>query len=294
MKNPILAIVFALLFFVQVQPAFAHGTVSDPISRIYYCYNNNPENPTSDACKAAKDIGGSQPFYDWNEINQPNIPCDSAINICNENDKCNHKEFVTDGHLASGDRDKYAGMDLVRSDWSTTAVSAGEFNVTWKITAPHATRYYEVYITKDNWNPSQALTWDSLELLKRTPPSPAEPESYSIPVNLPARTGHHVIYSVWQRCDSGEAFYSTSDVCFGTCNSVSTTNPVDNNTQLGNTGTNPQNTNYPEWQGVVGTTYNQGDKVTYEGKSYECLQTHTYNGDPNWAPGVAHSLWKEI
>ncbi len=39
-------------------------------------------------------------------------------------------------------------------------------------------------------------------------------------------------------------------------------------------------------------TYYIGDKVSYQGNIYECLQTHTTNGDLNWAPGIAHSLWK--
>gem|GEM_PF-6899606 len=42
--------------------AFAHGTLSKPASRVYACYQGNPENPTNPACAAAKAIGGAQPF----------------------------------------------------------------------------------------------------------------------------------------------------------------------------------------------------------------------------------------
>ena len=49
--------------------AFAHGTLSKPSSRVYSCYQGNPENPTNPACAAAKAVGGSQAFYDWNGIN---------------------------------------------------------------------------------------------------------------------------------------------------------------------------------------------------------------------------------
>jgi predicted carbohydrate-binding protein with CBM5 and CBM33 domain len=126
-----------------------------------------------------------------------------------------HMSVVPDGNLASGGRpEKYGGMDQVRTDWVTTPVTPGPLIVTWSNSAPHATAYYDVYITTEDWTPDQPLTWDKLELLTRTTPSPADPEA-NIPVNLPNRTGRHVIYSVWQRSDSPEAFYSTSDVDFG-------------------------------------------------------------------------------
>ncbi|MFD0344439.1 LAETG motif-containing sortase-dependent surface protein, partial [Streptomyces sp. NPDC127117] len=33
--------------------------------------------------------------------------------------------------------------------------------------------------------------------------------------SVPARSGRHLIYSIWQRSDSPEAFYTCSDVVFG-------------------------------------------------------------------------------
>lgn len=33
--------------------------------------------------------------------------------------------------------------------------------------------------------------------------------------DVPARSGRHLIYSIWQRSDSPEAFYTCSDVVFG-------------------------------------------------------------------------------
>ena len=42
-----------------------------------------------------------------------------------------------------------------------------------------------------------------------------------------------------------------------------------------------------------GVSYNRGEIVFHEGKTYECLQSHTTYGDSNWAPGIANSLWKE-
>ena len=191
-----------ILLLTIIQPAFPHGTVTSPVSRIYNCWQENPENPESPPCIAAVISHGTQPLYDWNEINQANANGE-------------HELYVFDGNLASGGRpEKYGGMDQITSEWVATPVSPGPFTITWTNTAPHATEYYDVYITKESWTPDQPLTWDSLELLVRTSPSSAA-SSVDIPVILPVRTGKHVIYSIWQRSDSPEAFYSTSDIDFG-------------------------------------------------------------------------------
>ncbi|WP_193323367.1 lytic polysaccharide monooxygenase [Erwinia endophytica] len=48
---------------------------------------------------------------------------------------------------------------------------------------------------------------------------------------------------------------------------------------------------YPQW--TLGTYYSTGEKVSYQGKNWICLQVHTAHV-PEWAPGVAESLWREI
>ncbi|MFK7904107.1 MAG: lytic polysaccharide monooxygenase [Chitinophagales bacterium] len=191
------------LILITTSPfTFAHGTVTSPPSRIWNCYQENPESPDSPPCIAAVASHGTQALYDWNEINQGNANGD-------------HMQFVPNGNLASGGRpDKYGGMDQVRFDWVSTPVSPGPFTVTWTNSAVHATDYYDVYITNEDWTPNQPLTWENLTLLVRTAPSPAE-NTVDISVVLPIRTGKHVIYSIWQRSDSPEAFYSTSDIDFG-------------------------------------------------------------------------------
>jgi len=190
------------LIFTPLQSIFSHGTVTSPPSRVWICFQENPESPDSPACIAAIQGYGTQAFYDWNEVARMD-----AFGM--------HMDIIMDGNLASAGRpDKYGGLDQVRDDWVTTAVTPGPFTVTWTNSAPHQTLYYDVYITKASWTPDQPLTWDSLERLVRTDPRPAAATD-NIDVVLPQRTGKHVIYSIWQRSLTGEAFYSTSDVDFG-------------------------------------------------------------------------------
>lgn len=186
-----------------IQTVFSHGTVTNPPSRVWICFQEDPQNPDSPACEASIIGWGPQAFYDWNEVARMDA-------------NGMHRSIIADGNLASAGRpDKYGGLDQVRNDWVSTPVSPGPYTITWTITAPHETKYYDVYITKEGWTPDQPLTWDSLELLVRTDPRPSAVTD-NIDIVLPKRTGKHVIYSVWQRSLSEEAFYSTSDVDFGT------------------------------------------------------------------------------
>lgn len=196
-------LIYAALLATPIQSIFSHGTVTSPPSRVWTCFQEDPQSPDSPACEAAIIGWGTQAFYDWNEVARMDA-------------NGNHMDIIMDGNLASAGRpDKYGGLDQVRDDWVSTAVIPGPFTVTWTNTAPHQTLYYDVYITKADWTPDQPLTWDSLELLVRTEPRAAAAID-NIDVVLPVRTGKHVLYSIWQRSLTGEAFYSTSDIDFGT------------------------------------------------------------------------------
>lgn len=189
------------------QPILSHGTVTNPPSRVWTCYQElltNPQNPqpNSPACFASFMTYGGQAFYDWNEV-------------ARMDSNGMHRAVVPDGNLASAGRpDKYGGLDQVRDDWLATSVSPGPFTITWTNTAPHETLYYRVYVTNADWTTDQPLTWDSLELLVETDPRPSA-STDNIDLVLPQRSGKHVLFSVWQRSLSEEAFYATIDVDFG-------------------------------------------------------------------------------
>jgi chitin-binding protein len=184
--------------------ALAHGTLSKPSSRVYSCYQGNPENPTNPACAAAKAIGGAQPFYDWAGINQ------AAANG-------NHQAVVPDGELCSGGNSKYRGLDLNRADWQTSPIrgdTRGHYTFEYKASAPHATREWKFYVTREGWQPGSPLRWADMEEFCTLGNVPLSGDVYKLECPLPKRTGQHVIYNTWQRSDSAEAFYACADVRF--------------------------------------------------------------------------------
>jgi len=193
-------------------PASAHGSMGDPVSRVSQCYAEGPESPTSDACEAAVAAGGTQALYDWN-----------GIRIGDANGR--HQELIPDGKLCSANNDEFKGLDLARADWPATGVSSGSYTFKYRVTAPHKGTF-KVYITKAGYDPSQPLAWSDLDL-EHPVATATDPVAsggfYTFSGTLPERSGKQLLYAIWQRSDSPEAFYSCSDVAFGGTDSGGTT-----------------------------------------------------------------------
>jgi len=200
-----------LLYIFSVSPiveqAFSHGSMETPISRIYNCFLENPENPKSDACKAAVQEGGTQALYDWNGVNQGEA-----------NDM--HRDIIPDGKLCSAGKELFKGIDLARNDWHTTMIapdSTGNFEFVFIATAPHSTDYFRFYVTEDGYNPLDPLKWSDLEDIPFCTINDVVLENGRYRMNCPfpqGKSGKHVIYTIWQRDDSQEAFYTCTDVEF--------------------------------------------------------------------------------
>ncbi|WP_353941639.1 lytic polysaccharide monooxygenase [Streptomyces sp. HUAS MG91] len=185
-------------------PASAHGTLGDPVSRVAACYAEGAESPTSAACKAAVAAGGPQALYDWN-----------GIRIGDAGGQ--HQAKIPDGKLCSANSEEFKGMDLARDDWPATKVSAGAYTFKYKVTAQHKGTF-NLYVTKQGYDASKPLAWSDLDLehpvATKTDPV-AEGGYYTFSGTLPERTGRQLVYGIWQRSDSPEAFYSCSDVTYG-------------------------------------------------------------------------------
>ncbi|MET4642575.1 lytic polysaccharide monooxygenase auxiliary activity family 9 protein [Streptomyces sp. NPDC006539] len=125
-----------------------------------------------------------------------------------------------DGKICSGAHDNFAALDDPRGgSWPTTKVTAGQgFSFRWQFTARHATTDFRYYITKNGWDPTKPLTRAALESQPfmtvpyggQQPPATLTQQG-TIPTQ---KTGRHIILSVWNIADTGNAFYACSDVQF--------------------------------------------------------------------------------
>ncbi|MEV7280299.1 lytic polysaccharide monooxygenase [Streptomyces sp. NPDC093111] len=195
-------------------PAFAHGSMTDPVSRVAACYAEGPESPKSAACKAVVAAGGTQPLYDWN-----------GVNIGDAGGRS--RQIIPDGKLCSAGNDKYRGLDLARADWPASKMASGEHTFRYKGTAPHKGSF-ALYVTKDGYDPAKPLKWSDLEakpFVTVTDPGMTAGD-YVFKGTVPKKSGRHLIYSIWQRSDSPEAFYTCSDVVFGADSASSPGSPA--------------------------------------------------------------------
>ncbi len=284
-----------LAVFGPTSPASAHGTLSDPPSRIWQCAKKeNPENPTSGGCKAAKDRGGSSMFYDLNEV--------ARLDAGGR-----RKGFIPDGQLCSAGREKYRGLDAPTLGWPAKSVKAGPLTVNYAASAPHANSQFTFFITNSKYKAPAPLKWSDLEeIADFKNHNPTANTKWTL--NLPARSGRHILYSVWQRSvGSEEAFYTCSDLDFGNgpaenppTTPPATTPPVVVEPTTGPTDppqpTDPPASTAPPATGggawAAGTAYRLGDKVTYGGKSYQLRQAHT--ALTGWEPPNVPALWLAI
>jgi GH18 family chitinase/predicted carbohydrate-binding protein with CBM5 and CBM33 domain len=165
---------------------------------------------------------GTSAYDNWAQLSRNIIPAVGG-------DPNIYRNYISDGELAGGGNNQqtghlpghagnsYVGMDAVSNswEWPTTPVQEGQLDMRFITSASHDPSFFHVWITKSTYNHRAPMTWDDLEYLGR-PPHTRTGDSYYFSVNLPARTGHHVIYCLWQRDDpAGEVFISTSDVTFG-------------------------------------------------------------------------------
>ncbi|MYW69722.1 chitin-binding protein [Streptomyces sp. SID8379] len=196
-------------------PAAAHGVALMPGSRTYLCYkdllaNSSTQLPTNPACKAAVQAAGTTPLYNW-------------FAVLDSNAGGRGEGYVADGTLCSaGDRSPYdfSPYDAARTDWPLTHLTAGAtLQVKYSNWAQHPGRF-EVYVTKDGFDPERPLGWSDLEKVQtvQDPPHDGGPGTeaghYYWDLTLPERTGRHMVFVQWVRSDSQENFFSCSDVVF--------------------------------------------------------------------------------
>lgn len=251
----------------------AHGYISSPKSRVLICKENDPANPTLPACIAARDVGNIG-FYSPQQVQ-----------IYGAMD--NHQQLIPNGKLCSAGRPEFAGLDLVRSDWTTTLVTAGTKEFVWTNTAMKKTLYIRYYITKAGFNPATTqLKWSDLELIHDSGPAGLERESRHL-VNLPHRTGKHIVYGIWQRnweIDAAEAFYQCVDVEFQQTSSRSSSSQR-------SSSSSPNNlcANLPTWNAT--TVYTKPQQVQYNNKRYSANYWTRGNNPERYSAPYDHWLY---
>lgn len=203
------------------QQASAHGYIESPKGRAFMCSSaggNQNANCGSVAYEPQSveyfgSPGGGREHFPSNTQ-----ACTGDFRVCGP----------ADGTIAAGGMTGFAKLNEQSSSrWTKNTIKPGLQTFTWKYTAVHATRYWQFYITKKDWNPNQPLTRDSFEMT----PLLDEKWNGSLPtkaggttqhqVNIPAdRSGYHVLLATWKVHDNSNTFYSVVDLNIDNANAV--------------------------------------------------------------------------
>lgn len=174
--------------------AFAHGYIEKPESRAYLC-------------KMGQNSDCGQAQYEPQSTGEGPDGFPAA--------------GPRDGELASASGGtNWIGVKLneqTADRWTKRKMQSGPNEFTWRFLAAHPIADFKYYITKENWNPNQPLTRDSLELTPFCviPGGPASTTGTSTHTcDVPERSGYHVIYGTWDVSDTAATFHHMIDAEF--------------------------------------------------------------------------------
>ncbi len=120
-----------------------------------------------------------------------------------------------DGTIAAAGSSRWVALnEQTPTRWHKVEMEPGLNTFNWHFTAPHVTKDWRYFITKQNWNQSQPLTRNSFELNPfcsypghfQRPPS-----NISHECDVPIRSGYQIILGVWDVGDTSSSFYHIID-----------------------------------------------------------------------------------
>lgn len=246
-------IIIIFVLCCNILPIFSHGYLSFPVARQYKCFRDgnfywpsNGDKIPDDACRNAyKKI-----YYRYRAVDASSESAATtaqymfhqyaeyaAIAGPQYADFENIKRKVVPHTLCgagAADRLKLfgdkSGMDEPYYNWKPDVLLLDRDQITYEInihfcaTVVHEPSYFEVYVTKHEYDRRNPLTWNMLDYIGGNDSTllfdsqDLECESgqyYSIPVNIPYRPGQFILYVRWQRIDTvGEGFYNCADLIF--------------------------------------------------------------------------------
>ncbi|WP_442935288.1 lytic polysaccharide monooxygenase auxiliary activity family 9 protein [Micromonospora sp. CPCC 206061] len=203
-------VVGALLATTLAVPAQAHGSATDPPSRVFGCFDRwgsdfqNPVMATEDPMCWQAWRANPNAMWNWNALNRTGVAGD-------------YRAAIPDGQLCSGGLThdgRFASMDKP-GEWRA-ASKPRQFTLTVTDGVRHGADFLRVYITRQGYDAlTQPLRWSDLELVTTTGLQPGAPGVYTAQVDAGTRTGRHVVYTIWQASHKDESYYMCSDVIIG-------------------------------------------------------------------------------
>lgn len=204
----VLALVIGVMaaLFTWASPASAHGTIVNPATRAYHCWEEWGSNHMDPAMEQEDPMCyqafQANPDTMWNWM--------SALR---DGLGGNFQGSTPDGQLCSNALSRNDALNTP-GPWKTTNVGSS-FTMELYDQASHGADFFEVYVSKQGFDPTtQRLGWGDLDFITRTgsyPPS----QNISFNVQTSGYSGHHIVFTIWQASHLDQTYMWCSDVNFG-------------------------------------------------------------------------------
>ncbi|GIG41376.1 lytic polysaccharide monooxygenase [Cellulomonas phragmiteti] len=186
--------------------ASAHGSVTNPASRNFSCYDRwgadhlNPAMAQQDPMCWQAFQANPNTMWNWNGLYRENVGG-------------RHEAVIPSGQLCSGGRTQnglYASLDTP-GPWTMTTVP-NNFRLTLTDGARHGADYMRIYVSKAGFDPTtSALGWGDLDLIKETGRY-GTTGLYETDISIPGRSGRAVLFTIWQASHLDQPYYICSDI----------------------------------------------------------------------------------
>jgi chitin-binding protein len=185
--------------------AQAHGTIIDPASRAYQCWETwgsdhmNATMATADPMCYQAFQANADTMWNW-------------MSALRDGLGENFQAATPDGQLCSNGLTNNASLNKPGA-WKTTTISSN-FSVHLYDQASHGADYFRVYVSKNGFNPTtQTLGWGNLDFITQTG-SYARATDITFNVSTSGYTGQHIVFVIWQASHADQAYMWCSDVVF--------------------------------------------------------------------------------
>ncbi|MDT0445443.1 lytic polysaccharide monooxygenase [Streptomyces sp. DSM 41886] len=204
----VLAAVTLLMTPWSTPAASAHGSTADPLSRNYGCWQRwgsdfqNPDMAQEDPMCWQAWQHDTNAMWNWNGLYREGTGGDFQAHIPDN-------QLCSAGRTGDG---RYDSMDTPGA-WKTSQIGSN-FTVDVLDQAYHGADYLHVYVTRQGYNAqTDALDWGDLEQVASTGRY-APANHYTVDVQAPGRSGHHVVYTIWKASHADQIYFFCSDVTF--------------------------------------------------------------------------------
>lgn len=187
--------------------ASAHGTIVDPASRAYQCWQNwgsdhmNPAMQQQDPMCYQAFQANADTMWNW-------------MSALRDGLGGNFQGSTPDGQLCSNGLARNNSLNTAGA-WKSTNISSNNFTMHLYDQASHGADFFRVYISKNGFNPAtQRLGWGNLDFIMQTGRYPPA-RDITFNVQTSGYTGQHVIFTIWQASHLDQTYMWCSNVNFG-------------------------------------------------------------------------------